>query len=98
MSGSYLLDESDENEARVHFVFTDKRALSAVRFRSFLRDCRSIERPADEIKDVLEKERSALATFVDEQLADVRRTYDPKVARLVKRRKVMVMKGAFDKL
>ena len=41
---------------------------------------------------------SALATFVDEQLADVRRTYDPKVARLVERRKVMVMKGAFDKL
>jgi hypothetical protein len=35
---------------------------------------------------------------VDEQLADVRRTYDPKVARLAKRRKVMVMKGAFDKL
>jgi len=34
----------------------------------------------------------------EEQLADVRRTYDPKVARLVKRRKVMVRKGAFDEL
>jgi len=96
--GLYLMDESDESETRLHFVFTDKRALSAVRFRSFLRDCRRIERPANEIKDALEKECSALATFVDEQLADVRRTYDPKVARLVKRRKVMVMKGAFDEL
>lgn len=96
--GSYLLDESDENETSVHFVFTDKRALSAVRFRSFLRDCRRIERPANEIEDALEQECSALATFVDEQLADVRRTYDPKIARLVRRRKVMVRKGAFDKL
>jgi hypothetical protein len=57
-----------------------------------------MERPPSDIEDALEKECSALATFVDEQLADVRRTYDPKVARLAKRRKVMVMKGAFDKL
>lgn len=97
-SGVYLLDESDEDETRQHFVFTDKRALSSVRFRSFVRDCRRIERPAKEITDAVEKERSALAAFVDEQLAEVRRTYDPKVSRLVKRRKVRVMKGAFDEL
>lgn len=98
VSGVYLVDESDDGETRLHFVFTDKRALSAVRFRSFLRDCRRMERPASEIETALESERSALATFVDDQLADVRNTYDPKVSRLVKRRKVMVMKGAFDKL
>jgi hypothetical protein len=98
LSGVYLMDESDENETELHFVFTDKRALSAVRFRSFLRDCRRMERPANDIEDALEKECAVLAAFVDEQLADVRRTYDPKVARLAKRRKVMVMKGAFDKL
>jgi hypothetical protein len=57
-----------------------------------------MERPANEMEDALEKECAVLAAFVDEQLADVRRTYDPKVARLAKRRKVMVMKGAFDEL
>lgn len=98
LSAVYLIDESPENETGLHFVFTDKRALSGVRFRSFLRDCRRMERPASEIDDALAKQRSALAAFVDEQLADVRRTYDPKVARFAKRRKVMVMKGAFDKL
>lgn len=46
----------------------------------------------------LETERSAVAAFIDEQLAEVRRTYDPKVTRLAKRRKVRVVKGAFDKL
>jgi hypothetical protein len=95
-SGVYLIDESEQPETGLHFVFTDKRALAAVRFRSFLRDCRRLERPASEIECALDKERSALAAFIEEQHADVRRTYDPKVARLVKRRKVMVMKGAFD--
>jgi hypothetical protein len=98
VSGVYLLDESDERESGQHFVFTDKRALSAVRFRSFVRDCRRIERPAKELAAPLEKERFALTAFVDEQLAEVRRTYDPKVSRLAKRHKVRVMKGAFDKL
>lgn len=98
VSGVYLFDESDERECGWHFVFTDKRALSAARFRSFVRDCRRLERPVKELADPLEKERSALAAFVDEQLAEVRRTYDPKVSRLVKQYKVRVMKGAFDKL
>lgn len=98
VSGVYLLDESNGDETNLHFVFTDKRALSAVRFRSFIRDCRRMERPASEIEAALESERAALAAFVNEQLTDVRNTYDPKVSRLVKRRKVMVMKGAFDKL
>lgn len=96
VSGVYLLDESEPGETRLHFVFTDKHALSAVRFRSFLRDCRCIERPASEIDEKLESERSALATFVENQLAEIRRTYDPKVTRLEKRRKIMVMKDAFD--
>lgn len=98
VAGVYLIDESDEKETGLHFVFTDKRTLSAARFRSFLRDCRRMERPASEIKKALESERTALATFVDEQLAEVRRTYDSKVSRIVKRRTVRVMKGAFDKL
>lgn len=98
VSGAYLLDESHDDETNLHFVFTDKHALSAVRFCSFLRDCRRMERPASEIETALESERAALAAFVDDQLTDVRNTYDPKVSRLVRRRKVMVMKGAFDKL
>lgn len=95
-SGVYLLDESEDDETRMHFVFTDKRALSAVHFRSFLRDCRRIERPASEIERALESECSALEVFIEGQHAELRRTYDPKVSRLVKRRRIMVMKDAFD--
>lgn len=95
-SGTYLFDDSEHGETRIHFVFTDKRAMSAVRFRSFLRDCQRIERPASEIERRLESERAMLADSVESQLAEIRRTYDPKVSRLVKRRKVMVRKDAVD--
>ena len=94
--GVYLLDESELPEERLHVVFTDIGALSAVRFRSFIRDCRALKRTNDEIDTRLEVERSALERFIDEQLADIRRTYDPKVARFEKRRKVMVRKDAFE--
>lgn len=96
--GIYLLDESQPPENNVHIIFTDTRALFSVHLRSFLRDCRALERPAVEIEPVLEAERANLIRFIDEQLAEVRRTYDPKVTRLKKHRKIMVRKDAFDGL
>jgi len=95
VAGVYLLDESEDDEAGLHVVFTDKRALSAVRFRSFMRDCRAIERPASEIEGRLEPERAAIAAFIEEQYTEIRRTFDPKVTRLEKRNKIMVNKDAF---
>jgi hypothetical protein len=94
--GVYLLDESEPPEANLHVVFTNVAALSAVRFRSFLRDCRAIERPPRELFQILEKERAALAGFVEDQHAEITRTYNPKVTRLARRPKIRVMKGVFD--
>ncbi|MEO8179703.1 MAG: hypothetical protein ABI895_12790 [Deltaproteobacteria bacterium] len=88
VGGVYLLDESEPPEANLHVVITNVAALSAVRFRSFLRDCRAIERPPSELFQVLEKERAALADFVEEQHAEITRTYNPKVTRLVQRPKI----------
>lgn len=96
--GVYLLDESEPPEANLHVVFTDRKALEAVRFHSFLRDCRAIERSAEELHGAVDEERTALVRLVDEQHADVLRNYDPKVARFSRRRKVMVNKDAFDSL
>jgi hypothetical protein len=96
VGGVYLLHESEPPETNLHVVITNRAALSAVRFRSFLRDCRAIERPSSELFQILEKERAALADFVEEQHADITRTYNPKVIRLVRRPKIRVMKGVFD--
>jgi hypothetical protein len=95
--GVYLLDESDSSEVKWHVIFTDKQALDAVRFRSFLRDCRAIARPENELHREFEEEKAALARFIEEQHADIVKTYDPKVTKLRKRRKVMVMKDDLEK-
>lgn len=97
-AGVYLLDHSEPPEAHWHIVFSDARILAAVRFRSFLRDCLAVERSADELRQEVEKEKAALKRFVEDQYAHIRRTFDPKVKKLRRRRKVIIMKGAFDSL
>ncbi|MCB5364788.1 hypothetical protein H0484_13625 [Pusillimonas sp. CC-YST705] len=98
LSGVYMLDESHEGERELHLVFTDKEALSRVRFRSFMRDCRAIRRDADELYRAVSEEKSALSDFIEAQHAEVLSNHDPKVRRLRKRNKVMIAKGAFDGL
>jgi hypothetical protein len=96
--GTYILDESHDGETNVHFVFADAQTLSEIHFRTFLRDCRAMARPNEELARAVEEERSALARFIDEQYADVVRNFDPAVVRLRQRRKVMIAKDAFDEL
>jgi hypothetical protein len=76
----------------------DARVLSSVRFRSFLRDCRAVERSADELVREVDTEKAALRRYIEDQYAHIRRTYDPKVRKLHRRRKIVVMNGAFDNL
>lgn len=96
--GVYIVDESRPPETNLHVVFADKEALSAVRFRMFLRDCRASQRPADELHQAAEEEKAALSRFLEEQHAEVLRSYDPKIRPLRKQRKVVMAKGVFEAL
>ncbi|MFI5398381.1 MAG: hypothetical protein ACHQ9S_22835 [Candidatus Binatia bacterium] len=93
--GVYLIDVSEPSERNIHFVFSDKHALAAVRFHSFVRDCRTIERPLDELNRAVEQEQLELADFVRKQHEELQRTFDPSVGRFRKRRKILVHKDAF---
>lgn len=93
--GVYLIDVSEPSERNIHFVFCDKHALAAVRFHSFVRDCRAIERPLDELKRAVEQEKLELADFIRKQHEELQRIFDPSVARLRKRRRILVHKDAF---
>jgi hypothetical protein len=96
LSGVYLLDQSETPEIHWHFIFTDARALAAVRFRSFVRDCRAMQRPIDELSRAVAEEEAALERFIDEQHADIVRNHDPKIRKFRKRCQIMVMRGALD--
>ena len=94
--GVYWVDTSEPQERNVHFIFTDKNALSAVRFRSFVRDCRGIERRADELNEAVKEQETKLKTFILQQHEDLLQTFDPKVKRLRRRRQILIHKDAFD--
>jgi len=46
----------------------------------------------------VDTEKAALKRYIEDQHAHIRRTYDPKVRKLHRRRKIVVMKGVFDNL
>jgi len=94
--GVYWVNTSDQQERNAHFIFTDKDALSAVRFRSFVRDCRSIERGADELNEAVREEETKLKDFILQHHQDLVQNLDPRVKRLRHRWKIFVRKDAFD--
>jgi hypothetical protein len=94
--GVYWVDTSELQERNIHFVFTDKNALSAVRFRSFVRDCRAIERRADELNEAAKEEKTKLESFILQQHQELLQTFDPRVKRLRRRRQILIHKDAFD--
>ena len=96
--GVYLLDTSDPPERNLHVVLTDKEALAVVRFRSFLRDCRSIQRSEAELHQAITEEEAKLGEFIHAQHEDLRHNFDPTVTRLRKRRRIMIHQDAFDDL
>lgn len=83
----YVIDESESPERNLTFIFSDKQALAAVRFRSFLKDCRAIERSVGELTRAVEEEKRALAGFVDEQYAELCLCLAVPIEGLRKRRK-----------
>jgi hypothetical protein len=96
--GVYWVDTSEPQERNVHFVFTDKDALSAVRFRSFVRDCRAIERGIDELNGAVAEEEAKLKSFVLQQHQELLQSFDPRIKPLRRRRKILIHKDAFDDL
>jgi len=94
--GVYWVDTSEPQERNTHFIFTDKQALSAVRFRSFVRDCRAIERGTDELNDAVTEEETKVKAFITQQHRELLQTFDPKIKRLRRRRKILIHKDAFE--
>jgi hypothetical protein len=94
----YLLDESRGDDPHMNFVFTDKTALEAVRFRHFMADCRKLAEDRTVLDGLAEQEKQAAMTFLEENLRDIRDNFDPAVVRFRKRRKIVLADGALDGL
>jgi hypothetical protein len=94
----YISERDVPGEMDREFLFSDTAALKAVRFRSFLRDCRAIERPAAELTPHIDSEIQAANIFMHAEHERLLRDFDPNVARIRKRRKIVVRGDAAHKL
>jgi hypothetical protein len=94
----YMFDRSRPDDPHMDFIFTDKTALQAVRFHHFIADCRAIARDSHELDPIIDREKSAIVTFLDEAHRDIMENFDPRIVKFRKKRKIIVADGAFDAL
>lgn len=92
----YLLDRSEDGEHTLDVIFTDRTALQAVRFRSFLDDCRRLQRPATELEPQVDAEKTAAEAFLRDALEDIEANLDPAVVPLRNKRKVVLAPEVAD--
>jgi hypothetical protein len=86
----YRRDRSRPDDPHMDFVFSDKTALDAVRFRHFMSDCRLLAGDNRELETQLDHERRAALAFIEESHRDVMEHFDPTVVTLRKKRKIIL--------
>ena len=94
----YMEDLSHQNDPHMTFIFSDKTALQAVRFRYFMRDCRPLVADRTELDAVINRERQALNEYLESTCLDIFTNFDHKVAPFRKKRKIIIADGALNDL
>lgn len=94
----YMEDKSRQHDPHMNFIFSDKTALQAVRFRYFMRDCRPLVADRTELDAVINRERQALNEYLESTCLDIFTNFDHKVAPFRKKRKIIIADGALNDL
>ena len=94
----YMEDLSRQHDPHMTFIFSDKAALQAVRFRQFMRDCRSLVADRGELDAVINRECQAVNAYLESTCQDIFANFDPKVAPFRKKHKLIIADGALNEL
>lgn len=95
---AFMKDTSEHGAANTLFLFNNSRALERIRWRSFLSDCRQLERNFSGVERHVTEVWKQTEDWLHETHRDIIQNFDPTVIRLRKTRKVVVATGAFDSL
>jgi len=90
--------QSHTEDPHMNFVFSDKTALDAVRFRYFMGDCRLLAGNNRELETQLNHEHRSALAFLDESHRDIMDHFDPTVVTLRKKRKIILADGKLKDL
>jgi len=80
------------------FLFNHSEALKQVRWRTFIADCELLNAEHTTIAELKEREITNVCSFLKESLQDIMKNYDPKVVKLEKKMKIIVVPELLDKL
>lgn len=94
----YLIDKSRGHDPQMDFVFSDKTALQAVRFRHFTEDCRRIMGDAEELETLTEQESQAVSDYLERKHQDILRNFDSRVRKFRRKRKIILADRALKDL
>ncbi len=97
-TGVYLLPRDVYGDPHLDVVVQNSEAAKCIRFQTFLRDCRALQRPNNELECLVAVAKEEADQFVHEQYQDVMTNFDPKVREFKKRRKIVIAPGAQDDL
>ena len=87
----YILNQSKVGDPNHHFLFTDKKILKRIHFKTFMRCCRAAEQPDHaSLFRKLEEEKLLLTKYLDKQYKDIMENFDPKIVRFRKKYKVIL--------
>ena len=91
----FILNQSTSDDPSHHFLFTDKEILQRIHFRSFMRDCRTVEQTDHlSLSLKLDEEKQLLTKYLDTQYKDIRENFDPKILRFRKKYEVVLGKDS----
>ncbi len=90
----YLRDRSTATDPQVDFIFSDKTALQAVRFKAFVTDCRQLAGNEQMLTRIEEEERNALLAYLEKEYTEIIANFDEKIIKLRKKRKVTIAEEA----
>jgi len=85
-------------EPHINFIFSDKSAFDAVRFRYFYQDCEHIAGDIIELDTLAKQEQKETVKFLDKNYYDILDNHDPSVIRLRKKRKIILADDVLDDL
>ncbi|HEB56144.1 MAG TPA: hypothetical protein ENI98_07540 [Gammaproteobacteria bacterium] len=94
----YIQHVEQDCEPHINFVFSDKSAFDAVRFRYFHQDCEHIAGDIVELDALAKQEQKETVKFLDKNYCDILDNYDPSVIRLRKKRKIILADCVLDDL
>lgn len=94
----YIIPQIMHDERAVCFVYSDTTALQNVRLRHFVADSRNMEASRETLIDAVEAEKRTVESYLSSELADIEQNFDPKIAPLRTRRKIIMTPQAMEDL